>query len=127
TDYNEGRVMAFAINMGVTIQGDKRADDTIKLKSEGFGEDTFTVGSLVKNPRVPWSDYCKGVLKQLVDAGAPIGGFEAEITSTLPNGAGMSSSAAVEVAMALFVQKLFDFQFGEITDPEVRMGIARIC
>lgn len=127
TDYNEGYTMAFAINMGVTIQATAREDETIKLKSEGFGEEVFAVSKILRNDRMPWSNYCKGVLLEMQALGAPLGGFEAEITSTLPSGSGMSSSAAVEVATALVVQKLFHFEFGDMTDPSVRMALASIC
>ncbi|MBI4023507.1 MAG: galactokinase [Verrucomicrobia bacterium] len=127
TDYNEGYVMAFAANMGVTIQGEARSDETVKLRSKEFGEDAFAISSLNKNVHTPWADYTKGVLIELQKAGAPLSGFEAEITSTLPAGSGMSSSAAIEVATALLVQKLFNFQFGDMEDPVTRMTLAAIC
>jgi galactokinase len=127
TDYNEGYVLGFAINLGVTISGEARSDDTVKLKSHEFGEDSFSIKSINKNPRTPWADYSKGVLLELQQAGAPVGGFEAEITSTLPVGSGLSSSAAIEVATLLFAQKAFNFEFGDMTDPNIRMHLATIC
>lgn len=127
TDYNDGYVMAFAIPMGVTLQGEKREDSTVKLRSAEFGEETFTIESIVKNPHTPWANYSKGVLLQLQQAGTPLGGFEAEIVSTLPPGAGMSSSAAIEVATALFVQKVLGLDWGDLSDPAGRMNLARIC
>jgi galactokinase len=127
TDYNEGYVLGFAINMGVTIQGEARNDSTVKLRSAGFGEDTFEITNIKKNPHQPWSDYSKGVLQQLQLAGAPLGGFEAEISTTLPAGSGLSSSAAIEVATLLFAQKLFQFEFGDMSDSSIRMSLAALC
>ncbi len=127
TDYNEGLVLAFAIDLGITMRGEPRRDSTVILRSREFGEDAFTLDAMERNPQAPWSDYVKGVLLQMKAAAAPLGGFEAEIQSTLPSGAGMSSSAAIEVAAVLLVQKLFDFDFGDMQDPSTRMGLARLC
>jgi galactokinase len=127
TDYNEGYVLAFAINIGITMQGEARSDSTVKLRSVEFGEDSFSIENITKNVRTPWADYCKGVLVELQKANAPLSGFEAEISSTIPSGTGMSSSAAVEVATALLAQKLFGFEFGPMDDPETRMGLAALC
>jgi len=127
TDYNEGYVLAFAINLGITAEGDGRDDGTIKLHNTEFGEDSFQVNNIDKNVRTPWANYFKGVLFQLQQAGMSFGGFEATITGTLPSGVGMSSSAAVAVATALFVQKLFNLNLGDLTDPVVRMNLAVLC
>jgi galactokinase len=127
TDYNEGYVLSFAVNMGVTIQGEPRTDALVKLKSEGFGEEKFEITNIKKNVSAPWADYAKGVLLELQKAGAQLGGFEAEITSTLPAGSGLSSSAAIEVATLLFAQKAFNFEFGDMNDTGIRMHLAAMC
>ncbi|MDD2709986.1 MAG: galactokinase [Verrucomicrobiae bacterium] len=127
TDYNDGYVMAIAVNLGVTIQGQAREDNTVVLRSQPFGEDTFSLDELKKSGDKPWSNYFRGVLEQLQKAGAPLKGFEAEISSTLPSGAGMSSSAALEVATLLLAQKIFDFEFGDIHDPALRVSLAAMC
>ncbi len=127
TDYNEGYVMAFAIPMGITMEGEIREDREVHIHSKEFGEDSFSIDYIQKNPHTPWSNYCKGVLLQFQQAGAPLRGFNAEIMSTLPSGAGMSSSAALEVATALFAQKLFNFEFGDMSDPNIRMNLAKLC
>ena len=67
-----------------------------------------------------WADYPLGVVKCLVDAGFPLTGFNAEISSDLPVGAGLSSSAAVEVATATFLVKLFNLQL----EP---LALAKLC
>jgi galactokinase len=127
TDYNEGYVMTIAINLGVTIQGTAREDDTVIIRSPQFGEDSFSLSNITSHPDKSWPNYFRGVLQQLQQAGAPLLGFEAEVTSTLPVGAGMSSSAAIEVATLLFAQKVFDFEFGDFSDPTLKMSLAAMC
>jgi len=127
TDYNEGFVIAFAVNLGVTIRGEPRDDGTVVLRSPEFGQDSFSIQNLQKDVRTPWSNHIKGVLFELQKVGAPLNGFEADIMTTLPVGAGMGSSAAVQVATLLFAQKLFGFSFGDLADPAVKMSMALIC
>src|SRR5437764_166886 len=64
---------------------------------------------LQKNPASPWADYVKGVLEQLRKRGVLFSGFTAAIAGDIPIGAGMSSSAALEVATALTVRRLYPF------------------
>lgn len=127
TDYNDGYIMAFAINMGISIEGEERSDDTIEINSDEFGKATFSTKSIKKDVHTPWVDYMKGVLLKLQEAGAPLKGFTAHSKSNLPSGAGMSSSAAIEVATSLFAQKVSNFEFGDLKDPAIRMGIAKLC
>jgi galactokinase len=67
-----------------------------------------------------WTDYPLGVAEMLARAGAPAGGFSARFESTLPAGAGLSSSAALEVATALLLSKLYPFQMAP-------MDLAKLC
>jgi galactokinase len=127
TDYNEGYVLAFALNLGITLEGETRGDGKVHVVNPEFGETTFDASAIEKDPAAPWANYVKGVLLQLRQAGAPLGGFDMRLSSNLPTGAGMSSSAAVEVSTALLAQKLFDFEVGDMRDPEVRMALARLC
>lgn len=127
TDYNGGYVIAFAVGMGITAEGNVREDDIVQIHSEGFGDDSFSIQSISKNVRTPWCDTIKGVMDQMGKSGAPLKGFDARFTTSLPAGAGMSSSAALGVATALLAQKLFNFQYGDMEDPTVRLQIAALC
>ncbi|MCC7517972.1 MAG: galactokinase [Verrucomicrobiae bacterium] len=127
TDYNEGFVLAFAINLGIALEGETREDGRVRVVNPEFGETTFALSPLEKDSAAPWVNYVKGVLLQFQQAGAPLGGFEMRVRSDLPAGAGMSSSAAIEVATALLVQKLFNFEVGDMENPEVLMALARLC
>jgi galactokinase len=71
-------------------------------------------------PNDSWADYPLGVAKVLHDNGFPIAGFEANFSSNLPLGAGLSSSAAIEVSMAVLLTRLFNFQVPPI-------DLARLC
>src|SRR5215203_4899097 len=114
TDYNEGVVMSIAVNKFVQIASAPRTDGKIELISGMFPErELFWIGEFKKNPASPWADYIKGVLDQLRKRGVNFSGFNAAISGDIPIGAGMSSSAALEVATALTIRQLFPFSLSE--------------
>jgi galactokinase len=70
-----------------------------------FGEmQEFSISSLLK--KNSWADYLKGVIDELLKAGHPVKGFNAVLVGNIPQGAGLSSSAAIEVATAFFLAQL---------------------
>ncbi|HYG22840.1 MAG TPA: galactokinase [Verrucomicrobiae bacterium] len=110
TDYNDGLVMALAVDRYIFFAASPRTDGKIELISSAFPQpEVFTVDRIEKNPAAPWANYVKGVLLQLRQRGVHFSGFNAAITGTIPMGAGMSSSAALEVGTALIVRKLFPY------------------
>lgn len=114
TDYNEGLVMAAAVDRFIFFAAEPRTDGWVELVSTAFPEpERFRADELRSNPAARWADYVKGVLAQLRKRGAPIGGFNALIHGTVPPGAGMSSSAALEVAAALAVRRMYPFSLSE--------------
>src|SRR6266576_2331389 len=114
TDYNEGLVMSLAVNKYIHVASAPRLDGKIELISDAFPErELFWMSDLKKNPAAPWADYVKGVLDQLRKHRVNFSGFNAAISGDIPMGAGMSSSAALEVATALTVRRLFPFSLGE--------------
>src|SRR5207253_3698231 len=115
TDYNEGLVLSVAVDKYVSIAASPRTDGRVELVSAAFPQrETFWISELKHNPAAPWADYVKGVLVQLRKRGVHFSGFSAAIHSTIPMGAGMSSSAALEVASALVVRQLFPYSLTEI-------------
>lgn len=112
TDYNGGLVMGAAVTEGITVAVSLREDANIQIVSE--------VGSLVELPMgdfkplkggSSWTNYPIGVTKVMQDAGMKIPtGFNMAVTSTLPSGAGMSSSAAFELATAKALAALYGFE-----------------
>jgi len=114
TDYNQGLVMSLAVNKYIHLGSAPRTDGKIELISDSFQErELFWISDLKKNPAAPWADYVKGVLEQLRKRGVNFNGFNAAIAGDIPMGAGMSSSAALEVATALTVRLLFPFSLSE--------------
>src|SRR5882757_9172837 len=123
TDYNEGLVLSLAVDRYIQIAASPRLDGKVELISSAFPEpEIFWSNEANKNPAAPWADYVKGVLEQLRRRGIHFTGFNAAIDGTIPMGAGMSSSAALEVATALTVRRLYPFGLSEtgLSTPPMR-------
>ena len=119
TDYNQGVVLSAAIDLGITARGRRREDGRIVLTSDGIAG-VVEAGVADLAAKDSWADYPLGVTKVLKDAGYPVGGFEAEFSSTLPPGAGLSSSAALEVSTAVLLTRIFDFAIAPL-------DLAKLC
>ncbi len=99
TDYNDGFVLPMAIDHAVWIALSPRADSQVRVRSLDLEVDSaFDLHSLTKGSG--WQEYIKGVAYQLQKAGHELRGFDAVMTGDVPRGAGLSSSAAVELATA---------------------------
>ncbi len=100
TDYNDGWVLPIAIDRACHVLTRARADERLRLGSEQMQE---TIEAALDAPRRPahhWSAYVRGVAWALREAGQPICGADLLISSDVPLGAGLSSSAALEIAVA---------------------------
>ncbi len=98
TDYNDGFVLPLAIDRGVWIALAARADGEVRVYSTDFDESArFTLGNL-EHGGPSWSEYLKGTAWALEKAGHRLTGWEGVMGSDVPIGAGLSSSAAVELA-----------------------------
>ena len=113
TDYNEGVVLSAALDLGVIVRGERVDDGTITLASEGFEPVKVAKGETLKRAGT-WSDYALGIVAMLRASGVEIGGFRANFSSTLPVGTGLSSSAAMEVATAMFLREAFGLKLDEL-------------
>lgn len=121
TDYNEGVVLAGAIDRGVTVSGQRREDGIIALHSETLARHLeVPLGDIQPQSGERWANYPLGVVREFLAAGLPVGGFEVTISSTLPLGGGLSSSAALEVATARFLLKLYGLELQP-------MEVAKLC
>ncbi len=99
TDYNEGFVMPIAIDRELQIAFRARDDSRIRIHSMDFNQtEEFDLNFLDK--RGGWIEYIKGVARELKNAGHDLVGWEGVITGNIPIGAGLSSSAALELAAA---------------------------
>jgi galactokinase len=107
TDYNDGFVLPAAVDRGVAITARRVPGDTFTLHALDLGERcTFSRAALTRDPSHPWADYFKGVVWALGGRGIEVPACEAGVTGDLPRGAGLSSSAAYEVAALLALRAL---------------------
>jgi galactokinase len=107
TDYNDGLVLPFALGEGVTVAAARRDDGVFELRSLQSPE-TARVTDPVPGAVTGWAAYAAGVAWSLRAAGHPVGGASLLIDADLPQGAGLSSSAALECAVAVALCDLYD-------------------
>ena len=108
TDYNEGYVMPFALAQRVLIAAAPRNDSTWSVTS--LNNDSTKIFSAADlNPGMAgWQAYVAGVVWAIQDAGHRVGGADLVLTSDVPEGAGLSSSAALECAVLTALADLND-------------------
>jgi len=112
TDYNDGFVMPAAINLATWTAAAPRADQRIVVVSRSFYEEAELDPAESGGPREDghWSNFVLGVARLLRGAGFAIGGANLMIDSTVPLGSGLSSSAALEVSVALALLGVSGFE-----------------
>lgn len=108
-DYCDGFVMPFAIDRYIVIAGCANGTSEARITS-AIGTDIaildLSVPQEIGQPK--WANYIRGVVRGFQDRGHHIPGFDAYIISSVPGGAGLSSSAALECATATFLEGLLD-------------------
>jgi len=121
TDYNQGLVLSAAIHLGVTVRARKDSSNLITVSSATNGRRAeIDIPSIARLHTESWANYPLGVIETLRQTGFPLGGTTIDIDSNLPLGAGLSSSAALEVATAFALRELYRLPL----DP---MQIAKLC
>jgi galactokinase len=107
TDYNEGFVMPAAIQKAATVYIEKREDSAIHLFAEDIQESyTLNLDTVAKSSK-DWANYIIGVIAQFQKLVTIPAGFTLRLKSDVPIGAGLSSSAAIECAVAFAINELF--------------------
>ncbi len=119
TDYNGGNVFPCAIDKGTFALVKKREDNKFRMYSENFehlGVVEFYLEKLENEKEHDWANYPKGVIKMFLDGGYRIDrGFDVLFHGNIPNGAGLSSSASIEIATAIILKDLFQLDI-EMTE-----------
>jgi len=110
TDYNQGLVLAMGVKYATEVSGSNRTDERLIFKAKDLKETwEGSIHDLSPSPNQMWANYVLGVLQGLKERGIPLKGINLEISSNLPMGAGLSSSAALTIATQRFLQKLWKF------------------
>lgn len=121
TDYNDGFVMPVALDLYASVAAAPRNDRRLRIRSENFSETCeFDLDETRPRPRGHWSDYARGVSIALEQAGYRLRGADLLLQSDVPVGSGLSSSAAIEVAVALAL-------LGEANLKIDPANLARLC
>ena len=111
TDYNGGFVFPCALDFGTYAVVKKREDKIFRMYSKNFqnlGIIEFNLDNLVYDKKDNWANYPKGVIKTFLDRNYKINsGFDVLFFGNIPNGAGLSSSASIEVLTAIILKDLF--------------------
>ncbi|MGM0139071.1 galactokinase [Enterococcus sp. DIV0755b] len=112
TDYNGGYVFPASITIGTYGLARKRKDKKVRLYSENFAEKgviEFSIDDLEFKKEHDWTNYPKGMMRFLKNDGFAIeSGMEILFYGTIPNGAGLSSSASIELLTGVILQDLFE-------------------
>jgi galactokinase len=108
TDYNDGFVFPVAIDYATFVAARPRDDQRVRVVALDLNDvDEFAIDEPIEHSQEhPWSNYIRGMVKSLQVAGHSIGGVNMAITSDVPRGAGLSSSAALEVSVGYALQIL---------------------
>ncbi|MGW6981297.1 galactokinase [Streptomyces sp. NPDC054932] len=113
TDYNDGFALPFALPQRTEVAAARRTDRILRVHSAAAPSGAVTLDLAGLDPASPpqgaetWAAYPAGVVWALLDAGLPVGGADVHVRSDVPTGAGLSSSAALEVATALALTDLY--------------------
>jgi galactokinase len=111
TDYNSGFVLPMPIENRVWIAASARKDGIFRIKSVDYNEDcSFSVTDLKFNKKHRWVNYVMGIISALKAKGYIINGVDMLIRGDVPQGAGLSSSAALEVAVAKVFNSIYDLR-----------------
>ncbi|MEV4746702.1 galactokinase [Streptosporangium amethystogenes subsp. fukuiense] len=105
TDYNDGFVLPFAVPWGVTAAVSPREDGVIRLRSLQVDE---PVTLATPDQAEGWTRYVAGMFWVLRGAGHQVGGADVVIDGDVPQGAGLSSSAALEVVVGIALNELYE-------------------
>jgi galactokinase len=113
TDYNDGLVLPCAIGYGTVIAARPRDDRLVRIAAADYDDavDGFSLDAPVARLAQPmWANYVRGILNELLRRGLPVRGMDLAIAGDVPQGAGLSSSASLSVAVCRLFATLPGFE-----------------
>lgn len=120
TDYNDGFVLPAALGMYCYVAVAPRLDGILRVRSAQLDETVdLNIGALSGPPERHWSDYVRGVAAVLASLGYALKGANLLISSEVPVGAGLSSSAAIEVSTALALDSVAALNIPRVELPRI--------
>ncbi|MFB9214786.1 galactokinase [Vibrio sinaloensis] len=122
TDYNDGFVLPCAINYQTVVAAAQRDDSLVRVISVDYGNqvDEFDITKEIEFVQDKmWANYIRGVVKHLLERGYQFAGADIAVTGNVPQGAGLSSSAALEVVIGQTFKALYQL---EISQAEIALN-----
>lgn len=117
TDYNGGFVLPAPVPQRTRAELGRRTDNRVRAWSAGWSRERaleeYALGT--ESPRRTWVDYVQGVTSVLRSAGHETSGFDLRLTSDVPGGAGLASSAALEVSVLRAIRSAFSMPIDDVT------------
>jgi galactokinase len=107
TDYSDGFVLPVAINFQIVVAAALREDKQVNIYAADFKQsDSFDIEDIAPYSKISWPNYIRGMCDVLIKEGNAPKGFDAVVSGNVPIGSGLSSSAAIEVALGYAYLKL---------------------
>ncbi len=116
TDYNDGFVLPCAINYQAVVAAAKRHDDIVRIVSIDYANEInqFDLTKEIEfQPDCMWANYIRGVVKCLQERGYSFRGMDIAVSGNVPQGAGLSSSAALEVVIGQTFKELYQLDISQ--------------
>lgn len=115
TDYNDGFVLPSAINYQALVAAKPRSDKQVNVISVDYGnaQDSFSVAEPIVSTEQDWANYIRGVVKHLQLRGYEFNGADIAVSGNVPQGAGLSSSAALEVVIGQTFKELYNLKISQ--------------
>ncbi len=115
TDYNDGFVLPMAIDREMVLVGQANQERVIRLYSADFDTSAeFSLDNIVSDAEDTWTNYPRGVIKLLMEAGHRVVGMNVAMSGNVPQAAGLSSSAALEVGTAYLTHLVSRFELDKV-------------
>ena len=116
TDYNDGYILTMSIDRDTWLAARPRADRRVSVYSlDASGHCVFDLDAIAPDPATPWANYVAGMAEVLQAAGYTLNGFDGLLHTTVPLSSGLSSSAALEIAVGRMFEQVSGLHIDPVT------------